>query len=121
MKRREAREYAFKVVFQLDFNNNIEHIDENYKNNEYLTTILNGIKTYKEELDKIISEHLVNWTINRIANVDKAILRIAIYEIKYMEDIPVNVSINEAVELANEYGDEKSSKFINGVLSNIIN
>lgn len=122
MKRREAREYAFELLFQLDFNDDEPiHLDEKYdEENDYLTTIFTGVKTYKEQLDKIISDHLINWTIDRIAIVDKTILRLAIYEIKYMEDIPESVSINEAVELAHKYGDEKSAKFINGVLSNII-
>lgn len=117
MKRREAREYAFRVLFQLDMNDELMNIE---KNNDYLITVIKGVKTYTEELDKIISDHLINWTIDRIALVDKTILRIALYEMKYMEDIPVSVSINEAIELAHKYGDEKSGKFINGLLSNII-
>lgn len=117
MKRREAREYAFKTLFQLDIN---DDLNEQAENNDYLTTVINGVKTYTTELDKLISDHLINWTIERIAIVDKTILRIALYEINYMEDIPVSVSINEAIELAHKYGDEKSSKFINGILSNII-
>lgn len=121
MKRREAREQALKTLFQLDINrDDLTYLDENDKNNEYLTTVIEGVKTYIEEIDKLINEHLINWTINRIAIVDKTILRIAIYEIKHIEDIPTSVSINEAVELAHKYGDEKSGKFINGVLSNII-
>lgn len=122
MKRREAREHALKTLFQLDINNDdlTNKNDEPYKNNDYLITVINGVKTYVEEIDKLIEEHLIKWTINRIANIDKTILRIAIYEINYMEDIPTSVSINEAVELGHKYGDEKSGKFINGILSNII-
>src|SRR5690625_2770999 len=119
MKRREAREYVFQSLFQIDINgNDLNDID---KNNDYLINVINGVKTYKGEIDKIISEYLINWTINRIALVDKTILRLAIFEIKYMDDIPTSVSINEAVELAHKYGDEKSAKFVNGILSNIIN
>lgn len=117
MKRREAREYAFKTLFQLDVNDEIDAFDEN---NDYLSTVIKGVKTYVTELDKLISDHLINWTIERIATVDKTILRIALFEIKYMDDIPTSVSINEAIELAHKYGDEKSGKFINGILSNII-
>jgi len=117
MKRREARELAFKTLFQLDINE--DYLGDFETNNDYLTTVVTGVKTYKEELDKMISDHLINWTINRIATVDKTILRLAIFEIKYIEDIPKSVSINEAVELAHLYGDEKSAKFINGILCNI--
>lgn len=67
----------------------------------------------------MISKHLVNWKLDRIANVDRAILRLAAYEMAYAEDIPVNVSMNEAIELAKRFGDDKATKFVNGVLSNI--
>src|SRR5699024_9140806 len=119
MNRREAREYSFKTLFQLDINN--EHLNDYKSDYDYVTRVINGVKKYKEELDDTISNHLINWTINRIATVDKTILRLAIYEIKYMDDIPKSVSINEAVDLAHKYGDEKSAKFINGILSNITN
>ena len=68
----------------------------------------------------MLKEHLTNLTIDRIALVEKTILRIAIYEIKHVDDVPTAVSINEAVELAHKYGDEKSGKFINGVLAKLI-
>jgi N utilization substance protein B len=69
----------------------------------------------------MISQHLVNWKLDRIANVDRAILRLSVYEMVYQEDIPVSVSMNEAIELAKLFGDDKASKFVNGVLSNIKN
>lgn len=67
----------------------------------------------------MISGHLVNWKLDRIANVDRAILRLAVYEMVYSDDIPANVSLNEAIELAKRFGDDKAAKFVNGVLSNI--
>lgn len=69
----------------------------------------------------MISQHLVNWKLDRIANVDRAILRLSVYEMVYQEDIPVSVSMNEAIELAKLFGDDKAPKFVNGVLSNIKN
>lgn len=75
----------------------------------------------KDKLDDMISQHLVNWKLDRIANVDRAILRLSVYEMVYQEDIPVSVSMNEAIELAKLFGDDKASKFVNGVLSNIKN
>lgn len=61
-----------------------------------------------------------NWTIDRIASIERTVLRMSVYEIEYLDDIPISVTINEAVELANKYGDENSGKFVNGVLSKII-
>lgn len=75
----------------------------------------------KDKLDDMISQHLVNWKLDRIANVDRAILRLSVYEMVYQEDIPVSVSMNEAIELAKLFGDDKAPKFVNGVLSNIKN
>ena len=74
----------------------------------------------KSSLDEIISTHLENWSLDRLAAVERTILRLATFEINHLEDIPLNVSINEAVELGNRFGDEKSGRFINGVLSNIV-
>lgn len=118
MDRRTAREEAFKLLFQLDINES--NAIDNHKWNSFTTELVNGVIKNKEAIDNVISEHLENWNLKRIALVEKTILRIATYEIKYLDDIPVGVSINEAVELGHTYGDEKSSKFINGVLSKII-
>ena len=125
MKRTTAREKAMQILFQLEIND-IDpvqaignHLGEN-KNDEFLTMLVLGVEENKKEIDDVIIQHLENWTIDRIAAVEKTILRIATYEINYMEDIPESVSINEAVELAKKYGDEQSGKFVNGVLSKII-
>lgn len=125
MKRHTAREKAFQILFQMDLNdldpnevlkeqNDTEEIDS------FLEGLVQGVAAHREIIDALISKHLENWTIQRIASVEKTILRIATYEITYLEDIPTSVSINEAVDLANKYGDEKSGKFVNGVLSKII-
>ena len=116
MSRSAAREEAFKILFQLDFN------DENERKHKhaFTTQLVNGIVEQKEKIDQIIKDHLENWSFDRLAQVEKTILRIATYEIAFLDDIPNGVSINEAVELANKYGDEKSGKFINGVLAKII-
>ncbi|HZW67323.1 MAG TPA: transcription antitermination factor NusB [Pseudogracilibacillus sp.] len=114
--RREAREEAFKILFEDEMNEGgaVEH------QHEFINELITGVKEHKLEIDKKIESFLVNWTLQRISLVDKTILRIALYEIIYIESIPHAVSINEAVELAHKYGDEKSSKFINGILSNIV-
>src|SRR5699024_7699582 len=125
MKRHEAREKAFQTLFQIDINDiepviAINNILEYEKNDAFLTYLVEGVINNKQSIDKTISEHLENWSLPRLASVERTVLRIATFEIIYSEDIPENVSINEAVELANKYGEEKSGKFVNGVLSKII-
>ncbi|HLR41350.1 MAG TPA: transcription antitermination factor NusB [Virgibacillus sp.] len=125
MNRHTARKKAFQTLFQLDINDNdpiqaMENLLETTESDAFLTTLVKGVAAYKTDIDNTITANLENWSIERIASVEKTILRIATYEIKYLDDIPVNVSINEAIELANQYGDEKSGKFVNGVLSKII-
>lgn len=105
-----------------------EQIDLYIENNEitdnkvieYIRDIINGIQENDENINKMISDNLAsNWQINRVAKVNIAILKIAIYEIIYKK-LPYKVVINEAVELAKAYGDDSSSSFINGVLANIV-
>lgn len=86
---------------------------------QYLTKVLKGIEENKKNLDKKIEANLKNWKISRLAKVDLAILRLSTYEILFEENIPIKVSINEGVELAKKYGEDKSSAFINAVLDNI--
>lgn len=118
MKRRAAREKAFQIIFQLDVNDEFNYNNENLPS--FTKQIVEGYINHKEQIDQLIKDNLENWSFDRIARVEKTILRIATYEIKYFDDIPHGVSINEAVELANKYGDEKSGKFVNGVLAKII-
>ncbi|UJL44808.1 transcription antitermination factor NusB [Virgibacillus sp. NKC19-16] len=125
MNRHTAREKAFQILFQLNINNNrpdqaMDELLENEERDVFLITLVEGVTNSAPEIDKIIVNHLENWSLERIAFVEKTILRIATYEIHFLDDIPTNVSINEAIELGNTYGDEKSGKFINGVLSKII-
>lgn len=129
MGRKKARDNAFKCVYQLSFNcNEIETILSNcYLENEneedekeYIEKVLNGVNKNIDNIDKIILSKLKNWTIDRIAKIDLAILRLAIYEINYLEDVPVKVSANEAVELAKLYGNNNSKSFVNGVIAKVI-
>lgn len=125
MNRREVREKAFQILFQIDMNEmetqDLEAKLKKYETKDpYLSDITHGVLNEKAELDHHIAQHLKNWSLNRIATVEKSILRIATYEILHVEDIPLKVTINEAVELANKYGDDQSGKFVNGVLSNIV-
>ena len=129
MNRSEAREYAFKMVYGLEVQKEFsreqyELFMENAEIKEkaainYLEEIFEGIEKNKEEILDLISQNLKkDWTIQRISKVNLAILEIAIFEIKYT-DIPFKVAINEAVELAKEYSDEKVKNMINAVLDSI--
>ncbi len=118
MKRRTAREEAFKILFQIDVNDENNLVQENLPS--FTKQLVEGYLENREKIDRIIKDHLENWSIDRIARVEKTILRIATYEMTFLDDIPHGVSINEAVELANKYGDEKSGKFVNGVLAKMI-
>ena len=130
MSRKKARDNAFKCVYELEFgrNENIDNILRNcYEENnvsqtekDYIEKVVRGIKDRLEQIDSIILANLKNWSIVRIAKIDLAILRLAIYEIKYMEDIPEKVSANEAVELAKTYGNNDSKSFVNGLIAKVI-
>ncbi|MCY7572481.1 transcription antitermination factor NusB [Bacillus pumilus] len=126
MKRRTAREKALQTLFQIDVSNidpkeAITHALDEQESDPFFEELVFGVLEQKNKLDDMISQHLVNWKLDRIANVDRAILRLSVYEMVYQEDIPVSVSMNEAIELAKLFGDDKASKFVNGVLSNIKN
>ena len=128
-KRTKARECALQVLYQVDITK------EDHKRclhdfwetkgefedvvKEFARTIVDGTLSKLKNIDKVIREYATNWEIDRMAIVDRNILRLATYELLYMDDIPVKVSINEAVEIAKKYGDKESSKFVNGVLDKI--
>lgn len=125
MRRSIAREKAMQILFQLEINDidpeeAIDHYLGEKKGDDFLTQLVLGVEKYKESIDETIIQHLENWTIDRLASVERTILRLAIYEINFVDDIPASVSINEAIELAKKYADEQSGKFVNGVLSKII-
>jgi len=130
MNRSAIREIAFKAMYGMEVQKEYDKeqlnlfISENNVNDkqatQYLNSIFDGINAHSDEILRLISENLKkDWTVQRISKVNLAILKIAIYEIKYME-IPFKVAINEAVELAKKYGDEAAPLFVNGVLASIV-
>jgi N utilization substance protein B len=126
MKRRTAREKALQALFQIDMsevppNDAISHVLEGAPQDEYLTHLVTGVVLHKQEIDEKITKHLEKWSLERLATVDRNLLRIAVFELLYSKDVPVNVVLDEAIEIAKLYGDEKSGRFINGVLSKIKN
>ncbi len=129
MGRKQAREGTMKVLYQMNLNN--DYSDESlaiYLDNfsfgdlekEYIVDAVEKITENLEFIDDYIKANLQGWEINRVARVDLSILRIAIYEMIYREDIPVQVSINEAIEISKKYSTEDSFRFINGVLGGFV-
>lgn len=131
MNRRKSREVAMKFLYELSINKQeyektIEHYKENTEENTdeidiaYVTKLLKGIQDNNEIIESKIEGNLNNWKLNRLSKIDLSILKICTYEILFDETIPDAVSINEGIELAKRYSEEKSASFINGVLGNII-
>lgn len=132
MNRKRSREVAMELIFQMivskeESNETLQSFVENTEEDmtkidiEYINSIVNGVHDKKEILDQNIEKYLVNWKLNRISKVNLAILRLSAYEILYLEDIPNNVAINEAIELTRKYSEESSVSFINGVLDKVSN
>jgi N utilization substance protein B len=129
MGRKQAREGAMRLLFQMESNN--DYTDEalelylgNFEYDEgetqYIKDSMKTIRDNLEEIDRNIISHLEGWSIYRLAKVDLAVLRVAIYEILYRKDIPIEVSINEAIEIVKKYSAEDSFKFVNGVLGGFV-
>lgn len=133
MKRSEIREAVFLLLFRAEFNS-IEEMPEQMTmffnsaeedievpisdaDRDYIITRSNAIVEKLSEIDKLISEKATGWTVERMGKVDLAIIRLGVYEIVFDDEIPLGVSINEAVELAKKYGRDESSAFVNGVLA----
>jgi N utilization substance protein B len=128
MSRHIARELAFKILFQTDVGRNPwqevlpRTIAENNlpeKTRVFLEQLVKGTVQQLKLIDAEIVKYAQDWKLERMANTDRNILRMAIYEIKFIQEIPPGVTINEAVELAKRYGDEESGKFVNGILGNM--
>jgi transcription antitermination protein NusB len=125
MKRRTAREKALQAIFQMDVSqvdakSAIEHVLEGQAGDDYLTRLVKGVFEEQEKIDQTISASLEKWTLDRLATVDRNLLRLSVFELLFCKDeVPSNVVLDEAIEIAKIFGDEQSSKFINGVLSKI--
>ena len=131
MNRRKSREIAMKLLFEAtikkegyaevieDFKEHTD-VDLSDVDMEYITRILKGISENQQAVDQHIEKYLINWKLYRLSKIDLSILRIATYEILFEEDIPDKVSVNEGIELAKKFSEEKSANFINGVLGSMI-
>lgn len=131
-KRTRAREFALQILYQADITQSdflevlgdfwLKNSENDSKDPEvkgYAQKLVEGVSKNLEAIDKTIERFAENWRIERMAYVDRNILRLSTYETLYLDDIPIKVAINEAVELAKRFGEEDSSKFVNGVLDKI--
>ena len=132
MSRRELREHIFKLLFRIEFNH-VEEMPEQIvlyfeeeenqadeQDMKYITDKYEHILTKIEEIDAMLNEEAECWTTERMGKVELTLLRLAVYEIKYDDDIPASVAINEAVELAKKFGQDASGSFINGILAKFV-
>lgn len=126
MTRRQAREEAFILIFEKQFNDS--PLDEildlavqvrDIKPDDYIKNTFFGVYDNVESIDKIISDNAVGWSINRLSKTALAVLRLSVYEIKFIDEIPAAVSINEAVEILKKYATKQDASFVNGILSTV--
>ncbi|MQY73976.1 MAG: transcription antitermination factor NusB [Actinobacteria bacterium] len=127
MSRRKSRENAIILLYQRDLlDKKIDEIIENNllagrKYDQFTLKLTKGVDRYRKRIDEMIMDIVENWTLERIAIIDRNILRVAIYEMLYEDDIPLKVSVDEAIEIAKSLGQQEDTpKFINGVLGKIL-
>ena len=131
MTRREIREQVFKMLFRVEFYNQEEMSEQialceddacswKEKDKTYIFEKVEKISEKLEEIDAKINEVSEGWKTGRMGKVDLTLIRLAVYEMLYEEDVPAKVAINEAVELAKQYGTDKSPSFVNGVLAKLV-
>jgi N utilization substance protein B len=129
MKRRKAREHALQLLFQLDIKKErpsaavLRSFWAEYQPDAevkaFAEEIITGIFKHLAEINRLIHGCAKNWTLARMAAVDRNVLRMAVYEILYRKDIPTSVTIDEAIEIAKKYGTEESGSFVNGILDSV--
>ena len=130
MIRTELREHIFKMLFQIEFNDPADmpdHLkyyfemldDAAEKDKKYIQEKYEAVVSHVPEIDELLNENAKGWKSGRMNKVDLTILRLAVYEMKWDEDIPDGVAINEAVELAKRFGGDSSSSFVNGILGKL--
>ncbi|MBI1820852.1 MAG: transcription antitermination factor NusB [Nitrospirae bacterium] len=126
--RRKSRECALQAMFQVDITHDRRYLLERYwKENpcsevvkEFTTQLVTGCLEHLSEIDKILEKHTENWSLSRMGRVDRNVLRLAVYELFYREDIPAKVTLNEAIAIVKKYAEETSGAFINGILDRIL-
>lgn len=127
-KRRKSREFALQVLYQIEITQQnslqaIHQVRENFwppgDQDEFAQQIILGVMDHRQEIDRLIESHSEHWRLDRISVIDRNILRIAIFELLYCDEIPPKVTLNEAIDLGKRFGSEESGSFINGILDRI--
>lgn len=126
--RHHARERALQILFQYDIHGKPGlWLDLFWKENEstdevkdFAERLVAGVLEKKKELDALIGRYATNWKVSRMPIVDRNILRAGVYELVWMDDVPAKVTVNEAIELAKSFGDDDASKFVNGILDQVL-
>jgi N utilization substance protein B len=125
--RHTGRELALKALYEIDIRGEVSNEDlalffESFAiegTDAFALRLVDGVRRERELIDSILAEALEHWSVGRLSRVDHSILRIAVYELLRMPDIPARVTIDEAIELAKDYGDQNSGRFVNGVLDQV--
>jgi N utilization substance protein B len=126
--RRKSREFALQVLYQLEITQKDivetlaqfqDHFSGNHERDDFMERLVNGVLDHCKEIDRLIERYSENWRLDRMNMIDRAILRMAIFELLYCEEIPPKVTLNEAIELGKRFGSEDSGSFINGILDRI--
>ena len=126
--RRKGRELAVQVLYQWDIHRNTTQWLEDFweqnkthpETRKFADELTQGVIAHVEDLDSVIGRYAENWSVSRMAITDRTVLRIAVYELLYMPDIPGRVTLNEAIEIVRLFGDEQSGAFVNGILDRIL-
>ena len=142
MTRSNAREVAVHLIYEMDYTSEMPEealqtrLERSYydglsqendvyaerpskKQTEYIRTCVEGVAAHKEELDALIAQYAIGWNLHRISRFTKAAMRLAIFEMKFMQDVPTGVAINECVELTRKYEDKEVVSFVNGILGSV--
>ncbi len=142
MSRKAAREVAVHIVYDYGFNNDVGmeslqyFLSDDFANSisddidiyslvgseqhKYISAVVNGVVEKKDEIDELIKKYSVGWSLKRISRIAMAIMRVAVYESKYVDDVSEKIAINEAVEIAKKYDTAETVSFINGILGSIV-
>ncbi len=123
MQRREAREFLLSALYRREHvNTALEEMLAEVEPGEqvdYIRGVFSGVMARRDELDRMIGERTVGWRFERLALIDRNILRLGVYEMLYVDDVPMEVAIDEAVELAKRFGTDQARSFVNGILDRI--
>ncbi len=132
--RRQGRERAFQVLYGCSFSpeTDMSHVEKTFQNflvheqgtptaaNDFAWELIQGVLEHRQDLDGVITSYSKNWRLERIAKIELTILRVAVYEMLYREDVPVKVAVNEGIELSKKFGDSNSKRFVNGILDGLL-